>query len=333
MNSIRQFFSYLNDINFKYVVLRNWENLPNDVHLGEHSDLDLLVYDYDHFFELFPKAQKVYALPRVRTKIPIADSYLYADVRFVGDNYYPEHFEKSILESREWHERGFFTCDYTHHVAALAYHAVHHKNCIAPEYKKYLGDSTLGELLESLKSSSIGWVEPNDHTVGKFNGYWKGATSVVQKESGKIIKSQKNFKDYDLIKNEYEILSKCKSSHFPKVYMIFQGQLAIEDCGKHLSPEMLPENWKQQLFEIQIALKENKITHRDIRLDNLMIKDGIIKLIDFGWAIKDGVEEMKEAPSCLGFPNKPSWGYDDAYSLGRVAKQIEFMLEPEEAVA
>src|SRR5690242_8657391 len=115
MESIRQFFSYLNDINFKYVVLRNWENLPNDCHLGEHSDLDLLVYDFDHFFEVFPQAEKIYALPRVRVRIPIAESFLYVDVRYVGDDYYPESFEKSILENREWFERGFYTPDAVHH--------------------------------------------------------------------------------------------------------------------------------------------------------------------------------------------------------------------------
>ena len=127
MDSLKQFFSYMNEISFKYVVLRNWDDLPYDVVLGDHSDLDLLVYDYDHFFEIFPQADKEYPYPRVRTKIPINDSYIYADIRHVGDEYYPQDFEEAILESREYNARGFYTPDPIHHRIALAYHAVHQR--------------------------------------------------------------------------------------------------------------------------------------------------------------------------------------------------------------
>ena len=43
MRSLEQFFSYMNDIDFPYVVVRNFEKLPDNVEVGEHSDLDLLV--------------------------------------------------------------------------------------------------------------------------------------------------------------------------------------------------------------------------------------------------------------------------------------------------
>jgi len=324
----------MNEVSFPYVVLRNWERLPYDVTLGEHSDLDLLVYDFSHWKEIFPEAKPEYSYPRVRFKVPIDDSYIYVDVRHIGDDYYPEEFEKAILATREWSERGFYTPNPIHHRIALAYHIVHHKAMISDNYRRYIGNASIGELLESLKSSNVGWITPKDKSVGSFNGYWKGATSIVHKDGGRIKKKQVSYTEYKLIENEYRILTDLDSPHFPKAYSLDTDnrEIELEDCGVPLM-DSLPDDWKFQMAEIARILKESGVTHRDIKLDNLMVKDGTIKLIDFGWAIKVGETEEKEAPSCLGFPNRPSWGHDDIYSINRVIKQIAFELEEREQVA
>lgn len=326
MDSIKQFFAFMNDISFKYVVLRNWEGLPYDVCLGEHSDLDLLVYDYDHFCEIFPQAVLECPAPRVRMRIPIDDSYIYADVRSIGDNYYPVDFAKSILQTREYNLRGFYTPDPLHHRIALAYHAVHHKGSISPEYTKYLGDATIDQLLDALKQSNVGWVEPKDKTVGAYYGYWKGATSVVSINDGRVIKQQVSYSSNNLLENEYRILSHATSKHFPKVYCYKDGQLEMEHCGEPLEGN-IPTDWNEQLSEILSDLKTNNILHRDIRLDNLTVKNGLIYLIDFGWAKLINEEEKLEVPSCLGYPNKSSEGFSDAYSMGCVKRQLEYQLE------
>lgn len=340
MESLRHFFSYLNDVSFPYVVLRNFDNLPYDVKLGEHSDLDLLVYDYEHFRELFPSAEPVFKYPRVRMKIPIADSYVYLDVRHVGDDYYPADFERNILSSREWNERGFYTPSPVMHTIALAYHAVHHKGDIAPEYRRYLGNASLNDLLLALRDSHVGWVPPQDKSVGAFFGYWKGATSVVERKDGAIHKRQVSYLEYPLLENEREVLThiptRMEKDHFPHVYDIREGVMLMEDCGEPLTEENLPENWKEQLESILSDLHHSCVQHRDIKLDNLMLKGGIIKLIDFGWAITEparggqfeGIES--NPPTCLGFPNKSSEGFSDAYSMRRVIKQLECALEERE---
>lgn len=340
MKSIQQFFSFMNDISFPYVVLRNFDKLPYDIVLGEHSDLDLLVMDYDHFFEVFPEARAMYELPRVRVRMPIADSVIYIDLRHIGDDYYPADFERSILACREWNERGFFTPDYAHHTAALAYHAVHHKGAVAPEYVKHLGPATIQELLDSLKLSNIGWVPPKDPTVGKFHGYWKGATSHLEKRGEFFAKRQVNFMQYPLIQNEYEMLERFKSStHCPESFHLHDKELLISDCGEALSAKNIPDDWKAQLRDILFDLHALGVRHRDIKLDNLFVKDGVIRLIDFGWAApfdtRGGEFELLETapPSVLGFPNRGPNGPDDKFAMRRVEKQIEFMLEEAEVLS
>ncbi len=324
MKSLSQFFNYLNDINFQYVVLRNWENLPGSVELGDHSDLDLLVYDFDHFKEVFPEAHSEFPYPRVRHKVTIGDNYIFMDVRHLGDGYYPADFEKAILDTREWNANGFYTPNPVHFRAALVYHVVHHKG--HNTYPVHLGNMTVKEGLEALKESNIGWIAPNDQSVGRFNPYWKGATSVVSRETGMVVKKQTGFMAYGLIENERRILSDFDSVHFPKILNSSEGEIAVEDCGELLTIDNLPKDWKQQLVQIILLLKAEGIIHRDIKPDNLMVKDGIIKLIDFGWARKSE-DSDDNPPSCLGYPYRPSWGYNDEFSMRKVIKEFEFQLE------
>lgn len=329
MKDLKQLFSYMNDIDFPYVVLRNFENLPGGVEVGEHSDLDLLVYDLEHWEETISEAVRVKKAPRVRYRVPIGDSYIYVDARSPKDGYYPEEFALEILNTREWQKVGFWTPNPQMFRAALAYHAVHHKNM--NNYQRWLGDATVEELLEALKGSKIGWTQPDDPTVGRFHSYWKGATSVVTKTNGVVHKKQTGYKAWDLLGNEYRVLSKLDSVHFPKVRMIEDGIIEVEDCGEQLTAENLPENWKSQLSEILRELENAGIQHRDIKPDNLMIKGGVIKLIDFGWSrfLTDSVDTP---PSCLGHPYRPSVGFNDIFSMKKVAKELEYQQEERKCV-
>ena len=328
LKDLRQFFAYLNDISFVYVVLRNWDNLPDNVEIGGHGDLDLLVYDLDHFKEIFPQIEAEFPVPRVRYKLPVGNTHIYMDLRSVGDGYYPVDFARAILETKEYNEKGFYTPNPVHFRLGLAYHCVHHKNFNT--YERFLGTAKIPELLAALKESHIGYDVPQDPSVGRFNAYYKGATSVVEKKGGAVVKRQVAYKDYNLMANEARILTRINEgmfpARFPKVLSQAEDMIEIEDCGDSLTADNLPIDWKSQLIRILLELKANNIQHRDIKPDNLMVKDGLIKLIDFGWArfIDDPVDNP---PACLGYPYRPSWGPDDEFAMKKIIKQFEYQKE------
>lgn len=326
MQGLRQFFDFLNGVDFKYCVLRNWEPLPDSVEFGDHSDLDLLVYDLEHFREIITEAHPEYPYPRVRFKLQVGKDHIFMDVRHVGDGYYPTEFEEAILETREWNEKGFYTPNPIHHRLALAYHVAHHKG--QNTYPNWLGDCTVKDILAALKDSTIGWVEPIDKSVGRYNAYWRGATAIVSKSEGMVFKKQTGFMKYGLIDNEKRILervkfqSSCQALHFPRMYEGDDETLVMEDCGEAISIENLPVDWKEQLVQIIVDLRACGIQHRDIKPENLMVKDGVIKLIDFGWARFED-DELDEPPSCLGYPFKPSDGWDDNFSMRKIIKMFD----------
>lgn len=321
--NVKEFFQKMHDVDFPYVVLRNFEYLPEGLGSPGHGDLDILVYDLKHFQELFPSIRPCKPLPRVIHKANFEGLNAYIDVRHVGDGYYPKSFEMEILNDREYNESGFFTPNPYMFRLALVYHAVHHKN--HNSYEKWIGNGQIEEYLEALKKSAVGYTVPDDHTVGKFNQYWKGATSVVSRKDGKVVKRQTGWTSYNLIDNEYRILSDVDSRHFPKVELE-EKDIIIEDCGDRLRVDNVPQDWKHQLVEIIKDLRDNKIQHRDIKPDNLMVKDGVIKLIDFGWARFED-DDDDHPPEVLGFPYRPTSGYDDNFSMRKVMKEIEYKLE------
>ena len=273
MQSLRKLFEYMHDIDFPYVVMRNFENLPDNIHIKGHGDLDLLVYDLKHFKELFPDIKPVYPSPRVQYRANVGGLNIYIDVRSVGDGYYPTDFQLNMLDTREYNPDGFFTPNPVFHRLGLVYHVVHHKG--SNNYTNWLGDATVKELADALKESDIGYSIPNDHSVGTYNQYWKGATSVVSKEGDKVFKRQTGYNGYNLIDNEYRILSTIDSIHFPKVSQEEDG-ISISDCGERVRVDNLPDNWKSQCVDILNELKKNNIQHRDIKPDNLMVKDGVV---------------------------------------------------------
>lgn len=96
-----------------------------------------------------------------------------------------------------------------------------------------------------------------------------------------------------------------------------------DQCGTHFSEETLLE-WFAQMALALYYLHERRILHRDLKPQNIFLKNGRIRLGDFGIAkVLDSTKDF--ANTCIGTPyfmspelfkNKPYRYESDIWALG-----------------
>jgi hypothetical protein len=124
----------------RYVVIRNFEGMPQSLHVNFHEDVDLLTDDYPGL------AAVMNARPHPRCILPcggphwvrIAGKDMWFDLRFVGDRYFDPIWAGEILDRRVYQAAGFYSPNPVDYFESLAYHAVIHKPFLSDDYKERL---------------------------------------------------------------------------------------------------------------------------------------------------------------------------------------------------
>merc|ERR1712194_361747 len=161
-DSLRRVFDVLDFSGIDYVVLRNFEKMPDEVKVDHnHLDVDLLVSDY-------------YEANR------LLDGDF--DLRHVGDNYLDKQWQLDILKRRVKLGSGIYIPSEEDHLHSIIYHAIIQKRSISQTYVNVmtsLGKFTvaqardkkfLREKLDSfMESHGYHMVRPLDTTVGYFH--------------------------------------------------------------------------------------------------------------------------------------------------------------------
>ena len=134
-SSASELFHALNHT-VRYVVLRNFEEMPESLHVDAHADVDVLTDDYPEMARILNARRHVRCIPRSGGPhwVPIAGTDLWFDLRFVGDDYYDPRWAQTLLDRRVWNAKGFFTPSAEDYFESLAYHTVVHKRAFAPDY-------------------------------------------------------------------------------------------------------------------------------------------------------------------------------------------------------
>jgi len=134
--SLEQFFSVLNS-SCKYVVLRNFECFPDNYHIENHGDIDLLVDDKIKVINV-SNAKKVFNEEyRVCYTVKINNVEVPFDFRYLNDNYYDNNWATDILKERIL-DSGFFRPNPINHYFSLMYHAIIHKPELGKDYSNRL---------------------------------------------------------------------------------------------------------------------------------------------------------------------------------------------------
>ena len=78
-------------------------------------------------------------------------------------------------------------------------------------------------------------------------------------------------------------------AHFPDLIAVDEYAIYMDDCGTVNCEEVPPTS--EDLVDVGIQLREiisllegHGIRHRDITANNLMWKNGVLWLVDFGWS-------------------------------------------------
>jgi len=219
-DSLKQFFNILNQ-SLDYVVLRNFEELPNKFKTGFEGDIDILAEDKNEI-ELVTNAKKI--SPQNfgrRFRITVNGEKIHCDLRYVGDGYLDEKWEKHILKQREY-RNGVFVPNEENYFYSYLYHCLVQKKSISEIHVKKLSEISkkVGEnmninkknkelfreyLEEFLKNRKFSYSQPVDSSVFFDNEFVNKSNKI------KIIKRSETKEQHTpalirLIQNSFFIL-------------------------------------------------------------------------------------------------------------------------------
>lgn len=144
-NTIEDMFLRLNNKNWPYVILRNYEEIEEgSFYSSEHPDIDFLTTDGRKFAQIIQAHPRFVKDDGIHYKVVIAGTEVMIDVRSVGDGYYDAKWEKNILSDRILKNNLFYIVDDMNYYYSLAYHAILQKKALTAEYLGRLNQMALG---------------------------------------------------------------------------------------------------------------------------------------------------------------------------------------------
>ncbi|MCX5569498.1 phosphotransferase [Kaistia nematophila] len=116
-----------------------------------------------------------------------------------------------------------------------------------------------------------------------------------------VHKKLARFIEHGIEEREIRWLTALESSGLvPRLIGHSPGLLRMNYVGEPVRRYNLPADWRDQAEAILAALASARCCHNDIKCDNLMVRDGRITLVDFGWATADGDPIPSHWPQGIG---------------------------------
>ena len=213
--SIKELFYVLNNTT-KYVILRNFDCLPEKYTIEGHGDIDLLV-ENKNYISYLTLAKPVFNEPyRVYHYINIKNENIPFDFRYLGDNYYDIFWEEQILNNRQLRKNLFYTPNDEDLFYSLLYHVYIQKWSVKQDYipklqelarkinKQFIPSSmhAIQSLDIFMKKRNYEYIKPNDISVAYNETNIRLSTHALR--HGKNIKTLKIKEDSGLYSKVFE---------------------------------------------------------------------------------------------------------------------------------
>jgi len=256
---LTELFEVLN-LTQRYVVLRNFDTLPNLPDIDAHGDIDLLVEDFANA-AFICNAEPVFdTCHRVFMHVPVDGHDMPFDLRYQGDQYYDTVWERDILDRRLLDEGGFYIPAPDDHFYSLLYHAIIHKPQIAPDYIVKLNELALQ--LGHNKVSPAYFTEYR-WMKGTLNQFFKGRGYNYTKplDPSVYINHSVIGETAEVIKNRFQVLleavmltppyhAKRNDIFFTRVWQMSMpdGSMAALKLVDPISEEARPQLFREHKF-------------------------------------------------------------------------------------
>jgi hypothetical protein len=134
--NLKELFLVLNET-INYVVLRNFDCLPDQYDSTMHGDIDILTDQYQNMIYITNAKPVFDSKYRVHHYLNIDNKKQYFDFRFIGDDYYDSNWETNIISNRV-KNFGFFIPSEEDYFYSLLYHGLIHKREFSINYMEIL---------------------------------------------------------------------------------------------------------------------------------------------------------------------------------------------------
>lgn len=137
--SIEEIFDALNKENANYLVMRNYECFASgEVFLNSHDDIDLLCDNINQIKRILD-TRKRFWIPTINSYyIKFNNLKVNVDIRFIGDGYYDENWQKEMLKNKRIVQSQVYVMAKEDYFYSLIYHAIFQKYYLSDEYLQKL---------------------------------------------------------------------------------------------------------------------------------------------------------------------------------------------------
>jgi len=154
-----------------------------------------------------------------------------------------------------------------------------------------------------------GWMRRDIFICSRPIIKWEGVTSwVFRTGRNRIRKEYKEGREWMGEREAKAFRRLEKFDHFPKLLDLGENYIEMTYCGRRIGD--LEEGYREEMGIILDELEEAGVNNRDIGLNNILVKNGRLYLVDFGWSVFDD-EDPEDFPVAGGVGGAP---YDNGNS-------------------